>query len=306
MEMGAIMASIEDLVGPLAEYVEKELDNVGIEVFRHKIYLYANLNKTSCQLRIGALDIEEEQIKFLVNKSPLSNVCREHYSFDLFDPESFNNLFGKIKQVAEDFDGRYYRRDRVKLNQMHEPDMETMEKFFDKRTKRHIDLVQKYAQKIVNTNPDLADIVEQASKHDSSKYESPEHEPYVYLTWDYKCKNEGKDYKIPDNIDDNKASTHHVKHNRHHPEFHDEESGDDCINKDDRGAAPEQVVDGSKMKDIDVAEMVADWCAMSEELEEDTPKTWADNNVNKRWKFTDTQVELIYKLIADIWKTNEH
>jgi hypothetical protein len=189
----------------------------------------------------------------------------------------------------------------MNLNQIHTPNIEEMKNFFDKRTAKHINLVQKYAKKIADTNPKFSKIIEQASKHDSSKYEEPEYTPYLYITWDYKCKDEGKDFKIPDEINDNDATIHHIKHNRHHPEFHDEESGDDSINRNDRDATPEKATDASKMTDIDIAEMVADWCAMSEE-KGNSPKSWADKNINNRWNFSDKQSDLIYKLINDIWE----
>ena len=185
----------------------------------------------------------------------------------------------------------------MKLNKLHND----MEDFFEIRTKRHIDLVQKYADKIANVHEDLAGVVDQASTHDASKYESPEYEPYLYITWDYKCKDEGKDFKIPDDINDNAATLHHIQSNRHHPEFHDKESSDRSLNRDNRDAVPEKATDASGMSDIDIAEMVADWCAMSEE-KGGNPKDWADKNVNKRWNFTDDQVKLIYELINDIWE----
>lgn len=190
----------------------------------------------------------------------------------------------------------------MKLNDMHL--RQEMKEFFDERTAEHINLVQKYAKKIAETNPNLKDVVEQASNHDASKYEDPEYVPYLYITWRYKHRNEGSNYEIPDFVDHNAATLHHIKNNRHHPEFHDEENNDQSLNAKDRDAIPPRSTDASKMNDIDIAEMVADWCAMSEELG-DTPKSWADKNVNKRWNFTDDQVKLIYKLISDIWGDNE-
>lgn len=175
-----------------------------------------------------------------------------------------------------------------------------MKEFFDKRTKKHINLVKKYAQKIADTNPDLANVVDQASDHDASKYEEPEYTPYLYITWNYKCKDEGKDFKIPNNIDDNGATLHHIKQNRHHPEFHDADSGVDSLNRNNRDAVPERMTDASGMTNIDIAEMVADWCAMSEERG-NSPISWADKNVNKRWSFSNSQSDLIYKLIKDIF-----
>ena len=60
------------------------------------------------------------------------------------------------------------------------------------------------------------------------------------------------------------------------------------------------MVDASEMTRLDIAEMVCDWCAVSEERG-NTPKSWADKNVNVRWEFTDEQKDLIYELIDGIW-----
>jgi len=61
------------------------------------------------------------------------------------------------------------------------------------------------------------------------------------------------------------------------------------------------MVDAMKMDNLDIAEMVCDWCAMSEERG-NTPMQWADKNVNVRWKFTDEQKDLIYDLMNKIWE----
>ena len=39
---------------------------------------------------------------------------------------------------------------------------------------------------------------------------------------------------------------------------------------------------------------------MSEERG-NSPQEWADKVINKRWKFTDEQVKLIYELLNNIW-----
>lgn len=185
----------------------------------------------------------------------------------------------------------------MRLIEMLDDEMKT---FFNTRTNNHINLVQKYAQKIADTNPELVRVVQQASKHDASKYEDPEHTPYLYITWKYKCADEGKDFEIPKYIDHNGATLHHIKSNRHHPEYHDLGSNDKSLNSENRDDIPERPTDASKMNDVDIAEMVADWSAMSEE-KGGSPREWADKNVNKRWNFTGEQKKLIYKLIDDIW-----
>jgi len=180
-----------------------------------------------------------------------------------------------------------------------------MRDFFEQRTAKHINLVQKYCQLIHNYDPErFSGIIKRGEEHDQSKYAEPEVEPYIYITWDYRCKDLEKDPGISEEMRDkmDKATEHHIKHNKHHPEYHDNSRDSNLINRKDRDAIPDKIIDATAMKDIDIAEMLADWCAMSEE-KGNSPREWADKNVNKRWKFTDDQIELIYELIHAIWKT---
>jgi len=180
---------------------------------------------------------------------------------------------------------------------------EEMRKFYEKRTKKHISLVQKYCKKIYEYDKDRFDgLIERGKVHDQSKYENPEKDLYIYITWDYKCKDDGVKFEIPEKIKDkmNNATNHHVKHNAHHPEYHFDDKESNLINREDRDKPPVKKIDATKMADLDIAEMVADWLGMSEEKDSD-PKDWADKNVNVRWKFTKKQKDLIYELIKEIW-----
>jgi hypothetical protein len=176
------------------------------------------------------------------------------------------------------------------------PEMKT---FFNERTEKHIGRVQKYCQKIADKFPNLAGVVNQAKTHDATKYEEPEFTPYVHLTWRYKCRDEGGDYEIP--MDHHEATMHHIKSNRHHPEFHDPGVNDKSLNRENRDAVPERPTNGTQMNDIDIAEMVGDWMAMSEE-KGGNPKDWADKNVNKRWLFLERQIDMIYDIIDKVWE----
>ena len=178
-----------------------------------------------------------------------------------------------------------------------------MVQHFVERTKQHIDLVKKYCKKIYDYDPERFEgIIEQGEEHDESKWHAPEIEPYVLISWQYHCKNNGKDCPYPDEVKDalNDATEHHIKHNKHHPESHDEEAGDRLINREDRDAVPAKLVDTSKMDIISIAEMCADWCAVSEEVGE-TPHDWADKNVGRRWDFSDDKVALIYEILDNVW-----
>lgn len=180
-------------------------------------------------------------------------------------------------------------------------DFEKIRDFFEKRTKYHINLVQKYCKKIEEYDEKrFKGLSKIAEKHDSSKFEDPEINPYIYITWKYKCQKEGWKFESPENMDEmmNEAIQHHVSNNNHHPEKHCNRD-DNLINENDRDKPPSKIVDATKMPDIAIAEMCADWMAVAEEKETKV-KDWADKNVNIRWKFNKDQKELIYELIEKI------
>lgn len=148
---------------------------------------------------------------------------------------------------------------------------------YEKRTKEHIDRVDANMSKVA-ASTDYKGLEER--KHDASKYGSEERIPYIWLTEFHRCKNEGEDFTYPPGIEAevNRAAKLHVETNKHHPEAH------------------ENIED---MTDLDIIEMVCDWTAMSQELEQDdgSARGWADKNVGTKWKFTDNQKDLIYKTI---------
>jgi hypothetical protein len=179
---------------------------------------------------------------------------------------------------------------------------EEMKDFFQKRTNMHIELVQKWAKKIQQYDDKFSGLVEQTEEHDASKFEEPEYTPYLFITWSYKCKAEEKNFEVPKDIKEKMslATEHHVKSNRHHPEFHSTKEVD-LINREDRDKPPQEMIDATSMPWVDLGEMVSDWFAMSNEKKTD-PQDWADKNINVRWQFTDEQVNMIYDLIADVYK----
>ena len=65
-----------------------------------------------------------------------------------------------------------------------------IEKFYNERTKRHIELVKKYGMRIKDNFKEFSNI--DFDLHDSSKFEEPEYTPYTHITWHYKCKNNGE------------------------------------------------------------------------------------------------------------------
>jgi hypothetical protein len=174
-----------------------------------------------------------------------------------------------------------------------------MKDWYQQRTNRHINLVRKYCQKLTKQYPELVD---RGEIHDQSKFKNPEINPYILTTWRYRCKDKGIKFNVTPETEKemSKATLHHIITNPHHPEY-GKSQDINLLNNKDRDGILTKIVDATNMKDIDIAEMVADWCAMSEE-KGNTPQEWADKNVNKRWKFTPKQVELIYNLMNRIWK----
>jgi len=172
-----------------------------------------------------------------------------------------------------------------------------MEDWYATRTNNHIKLVQKYCRKIVEYDSNrFGELKDRLKVHDDSKFKEPEKTPYIYITWDYKCKDDGVDFDIDDDMRDrmNDATEHHIRYNSHHPEYHSDQKS--TINKGDRDKPPEEMIDATAMPDLDIAEMCADWVSMGIE-KGNSAKEWADKNVNIRWKFTGEQESLIYELI---------
>lgn len=175
------------------------------------------------------------------------------------------------------------------------------ENHFLNRTHLHIKLVQKYCVLIEKAFPYLLGLIDRGVEHDLSKFEEIERLPYIWLTWRYKCKDDGKECNLPEGMGEkiDKATEHHILTNSHHPEYH-QESTESLINPRDRDKPPEKKIDATRMSTLDLAEMVADWCAMSEERG-NTPKEWAKKNINVRWLFTEEQENFIYKMMDAVW-----
>ncbi len=188
---------------------------------------------------------------------------------------------------------------------------------YAERTRKHIQLVQKYCKLIdiweearfnhgfvIITDPSFGGsgipFAEVALQHDASKWQPPELYAYIWISWQYKMRDEGKKLDLPDYLKTSmsQATFHHIKNNPHHPEYWNDNV--QFAPREGRDNPTKWTLsDASKMPDIYIAEMVADWMAMSEEMETSV-KEWADKNVNIRWKFTEDQKNLIYELIQNI------
>jgi hypothetical protein len=177
---------------------------------------------------------------------------------------------------------------------------------FERRTYRHIDLVQKYCRRLADALSDImaGQLICRMEVHDQSKLREPEREPYIWVTWQYRCRDLGVPFDPPPGMEGRmRAATElHVRVNPHHPEHWDPDVRirAACINLQDRDAPPAKIVDATRMLDLYLYEMVADWCAVSEERG-GSPVEWADANVGVRWAFTDAQRKVIYDAIAVAW-----
>lgn len=175
---------------------------------------------------------------------------------------------------------------------------------FFERTERHRSLVAKYLRKAAPVFISPEDAVSMGKNHDSSKYVYPELIPYVLINRSYFLKDAGLSTALVDQFSDqmNEATLHHIVHNPHHPEYWCPEVP--SLNRKNRDEVPDRIVDATKMERWAMVEMVADWCAMSEERGT-SPFDWYNKNVGKRWKFTTDQCTIIHMMIVEMWDDTE-
>ncbi len=178
-----------------------------------------------------------------------------------------------------------------------------MKEWFTTRTNNHIELVRKYCLKICKVEKYKKtfgyNLIIRGANHDQSKFQNPEFQPYVLLTWRYK--NPGLEFSKDTCDEIDRATFEHIKTNKHHPEYHDSQVIKNSINKEDRDKPSGVIINAEKMGDVDIAEMVADWCAISEE-KKGHPMKWYNDNKDVRWKFSNTQDKLIKDIIENVWK----
>lgn len=153
-----------------------------------------------------------------------------------------------------------------------------MYEFFNSRTHEHIVRVRENLDRISTWYDfDPEDIKYRKQYHDRSKYSLLEKRAYVFRTWHAKCKNENIKWEYPEGVEKEvrKAVDLHESRNSHHPESYDSIK---------------------EMSALDLAEMVADWAAMSQELGSSL-KGWAETKIGKKWLFTKAQTRFINDLI---------
>lgn len=169
--------------------------------------------------------------------------------------------------------------------------------FHFERTMRHIAAVTEQYVKLVSRPlrrvPGVVDI----QAHDVDKLTLQEQIlPYVLTNWKYKCALTGVTYEIPDEFKEEcyQATIRHVQCGRHHPEFWDPDQTD-LISRGNRDGIS-RVIDGTKMPLEYIEEMAADIFAVAAERG-NTPQSWVEKNLGKRWNLTE---EASYLLINSV------
>lgn len=149
---------------------------------------------------------------------------------------------------------------------------------FESRTGGHIRRVVRNALGLVESGVvgeseyfPPAFIVERCVYHDISKWGFEEYVPYVWLTY-FRSVGLGDDIPVGFREGIERAIYHHVHANRHHPEFFGEGLG--CMGV------------------LDIAEMVCDWAAVSQEFNSSL-FDWVINTGFREYKFDKGQRRLI-------------
>jgi len=173
--------------------------------------------------------------------------------------------------------------------------------WFEKRTQRHIDLVQKYAKMLAEKHGGMPSLRKNVQRHDASKFKAPEREPYIFVTWMYKCKRDNVPFfpSVLMKKQMNDVTEHHILNNMHHPEAHDPNYTPNSFNHEARDEPGKKMVNAMLMGHEHIAEMVADWGAVSEERGTSIME-WADKNIDVRWKFTKAQKQVIYSYVKNV------
>jgi hypothetical protein len=164
-----------------------------------------------------------------------------------------------------------------------------MEKIFIARAKLHRLLVKKnllMMQGYLDLSPEV--LIKRAQSHDLSKYKTSERLAYTWMTWMYYCKNHGIAFEYPTGVEKivQQGWQHHITHNAHHPEAHD---------------------DPNNMSNLDIVEMVCDWTAISQENDSDNAScfSWASANIDKKWNFSAAQKNFIFATIHELDRRNQ-
>lgn len=158
------------------------------------------------------------------------------------------------------------------------------QKNFQDYLDNHRNLVAKYARKFCKhgkISKELCNRIE--NEHDLSKLQEPEYTAYCNRKWIEKTTGKDLYHDMDDNIKN--AIVHHVKTNRHHPEFWSD---------DYRGFATTDPCHVKNMPEDAVIEMVCDWSAMGEKYH-NTARNWYEKTKDTRWIYDKATTQKIEK-----------
>lgn len=152
--------------------------------------------------------------------------------------------------------------------------------FFEQRTNEHIARVRNCLHLLIGKTGFDDELKRRAKMHDASKFGEVERVPYIWLTEFHRCRQINEPFTYPDGIEETvkNAINHHLTNNRHHVDFHS--------NPND-------------MSDVDLIEMVCDWTAMAQELEQDggSARGWADKTIGHQINFNRDRTNYLYSII---------
>jgi len=178
--------------------------------------------------------------------------------------------------------------------------------YFYRRTLSHIALVYRNATSLVAQCPallakygvDPTQLLRNIVDHDKTKFREPQLSKYIEITWYYYKLSRDERYPL-NKLFSTSATILHIITEPHHPEYWDDSFllEPEKFDAADRDGLPAKPTDATSMPLVYVAEMVCDWCAVSQERGTNL-KDWADYTVNRRWTFTELQEELIYDLVG--------
>jgi hypothetical protein len=169
---------------------------------------------------------------------------------------------------------------------------------FEKKHKEHIDLVKKYAKKLVKTFTSFSELIVFVEVHDQDKIDNPIlKRNFAILSFINGCKAENINIDTKAYEEDIKESIFlHQTTSYHHPEFWDISYKKENVIYFNNNKENSYIVNAELMDDISIAEMVCDWMARSEENKINIDK-FIKENINIRWKFSDHQLYLIKSFV---------
>ena len=158
------------------------------------------------------------------------------------------------------------------------------QKNFQEYLDNHRNLVARCARKLLKKGKISEKLCNRIEKeHDLSKLQEPEYTAYCNRKWIEKTT--GKDLYQDMDDDVKNAIVHHVKTNRHHPEYWSD---------DYRGFSTTDPCHVNKMPEDAVIEMVCDWTAMGKQYN-NTARGWFEKTLNTRWIFDEETIKKIEK-----------